>query len=75
MISDFHLHSKVGNLKPFTFVPLLVEKGEQVNQLLNLKRLFGLVTRVESFVKGRFSQCYRCQIFWHTSDNCHTEPT
>lgn len=64
VVSACRLHTTIDPRKPLPLIRLLVERGESVQRLLCLKRLFGVNVRVDPYRgAGKIAQCHRCQRF------------
>lgn len=55
---------------PLIFVEL--SRNEVSGKILNLPEIFIIRVRFETQCAGaQITQCYRCQLFWHTQHDCH----
>lgn len=61
--------------RPLPILQIQLTMGPGVDKIYDLTSFHYLTVTVEKFAKsGRVSQCFRCQSFFHSSENCRYKP-
>lgn len=60
---------------PLPMFQVQITQGPNMDEIYTLTRFQYLTVSVEKFEKtGRVNQCFKCQSFFHSSQNCHFKP-
>ncbi|GFU84540.1 nucleic-acid-binding protein from transposon X-element [Trichonephila clavipes] len=73
VISCNQLISKV-NKNPLPFFLIAFPKNDTNLPIFNLTRLGYMQITVEGYLITGITQCFRCNNFYHTAENCHIKP-